>query len=120
MRKLIHGSTSFCQETMQNLLSLFPLHDSEILRTGMANQLRLSNSADIFFVKSSDSGFNYCSVNLLLEEIEHDEQLPVLQIISREQGSLDKMIAALYVITGNNSSITLQKCWEEELLQSVF
>ena len=62
----------------------------------------MSNSVDIFFGKSSDSGFNYCSGNLLLEEIEHDEQLPVLQIISREQGSLCKVIAALYVITGND------------------
>ena len=38
---------------------------------------------------------------VLLEKIEHDEQLPVLQIISREQGFLGKVIAALYVITGN-------------------
>ena len=68
----------------------------------MANQLKLSNSVDIFFGKSSNSAFNYCSVNLLLEEIEHDEQLPVLQVISREQGSLGEVIAALYVITGND------------------
>ena len=52
--------------------------DSDILHIGTANQLKLSNSVDIF------SGFIYCSVNLLLKETEHDEQLPVLQIISRE------------------------------------
>ena len=46
--------------------------------------------------------FNYCSVNLLLEEIECDEQLPVLQKISRGQGSFGKVIAVLYEITEND------------------
>ena len=36
------------------------------------------------------------------KEIEHNEQLPVLQTISREHESLGKVIAALYVITGND------------------
>ena len=82
--------------------SLLVSLDSDILHIAMANQLQLSNSVDTFFGKSSNSAFNYCSVNLLLEEIEHDEQLPVLQVISREQGSLGEVIAALYVITGND------------------
>ena len=57
--------------------SLLASPDSDILHIGTANQLKLSNSVDIF------SGFIYGSVNLLLKEIERDEQLPVLQIISR-------------------------------------
>ena len=46
--------------------------------------------------ESSNSEFNCCSANLLLEET--DEQLSVLQIIPREQG----VIAALYLIIGND------------------
>ena len=86
----------------------------------MANQLKLSNSVDIFFGNSSDSRFDYCSVNLMLEEIENDEQFLVLQTISREQGSLGKVIAALHVITVNDQVSHTSKCWEEVLLQSVF
>ena len=55
--------------------------DADILHIGMENQLKLSNSANICFAKSSNSKFNYCSVNLLVEEIDHNEQLPVVQII---------------------------------------
>ena len=91
MGKLIHCSTSFCQETVRNRLFLFLL--IQIFYTLNRKLLKLSNSVDIIFGKSSKSGFN-----LLLEETEHYEQLPVLQIIPREQGSLGKVIAALYGI----------------------
>ena len=95
MGKLIHCSTSFCQETVRNRLFLFLL--IQIFYTLNRKLLKLSNSVDIIFGKSSNSGFN-----LLLEETEHNEQLPVLQIIAREQDSLGKMIAALYRIIGND------------------
>ena len=34
---------------------------SYILHNGMENELKLSNSVDIYFGKSSDPGSNYCS-----------------------------------------------------------
>ena len=43
--------------------SLLVSLDSDILHIGIENQLKLSNSVNICFAKSSDSKFNYCSVN---------------------------------------------------------
>ena len=65
------------EETYTRFYFLF----SDILHIGMENQLKLSKSVNICFAKTPNSKFNYCSVNLLVEEIDHNEQLPVVQII---------------------------------------
>ena len=59
IRKLTHGSISFGQENNVRS-SLFVSPHSDIVHIGMTNQLKLPNSVDICFGKSSDSVMNYC------------------------------------------------------------
>ena len=79
--------------------SLFVSPPSDILHIGMANQLNLSNSVDISFGKSSASGFNCCLAPYCLKKL---SRWTIASPSSNFQGSLGKVIAALYVITGND------------------